>query len=135
MPPTPVRIAVVLPLTGAEALFGQQGLQGARMAAAEINAEGGVLHGRPISLEVHDEGTDLDRAVTLTRAAVDSGVSAVLGPTSSAHRDAMLPICAAARVPCSMPPTTKAAPAPATCSATPPYPTTTYPPWWRRWPR
>lgn len=99
MPPTPVRIAVVLPLTGAEALFGQQGLQGARMAAAEINAEGGVLHGRPISLEVHDEGTDLDRAVTLTRAAVDSGVFAVLGPTSSAHRDAMLPICAAARVP------------------------------------
>ncbi|MDQ1305020.1 MAG: Aliphatic amidase expression-regulating protein [Actinomycetota bacterium] len=99
MTPPPVRIAVVLPLTGAESLFGQQGLQGAQLAAAEINAGGGVLGGRPISLEVHDEGTDLDRAVAFTRAAVDSDVTAVLGPTSSTHRDAMLPICAAARIP------------------------------------
>lgn len=95
----PIRIAVILPLSGAEALFGQQSLQGAHMAATEINAAGGVLGGHPIHLEVHDEATKLDRAVALTRAAVDSGVFAILGPTSSNHRDAMLPICAEAGVP------------------------------------
>lgn len=99
MTPVPIRIAVILPLSGAEALFGQQSLQGAQMAAAEINAAGGVLGGRSLQLEVHDEATDLDRAVALTRAALDSGVFAIMGPTSSNHRDAMLPLCADAGVP------------------------------------
>ncbi len=96
---TPLRIAAVLPLSGPEELFGSQGLQGARMAVAEINAAGGLL-GRPVELDVNDQRTDTDLAVRMTRAAVaDPSVLAVLGPTSSADRDAMLPLCEAARRP------------------------------------
>jgi ABC-type branched-subunit amino acid transport system substrate-binding protein len=96
---TPLRVAAVLPLSGAESLFGTQGLQGARMAVAEINAAGGVL-GRQVELQVHDQATDTERAVRMTREALaDPTVLAVLGPTSSADRDAMLPLCEAARRP------------------------------------
>ena len=99
MPDQPIRVGVVLPLTGAEQLFGSQGLQGARMAVAEMNAGGGVL-GRSVELMVHDEQTDLDTAVRLTeRAITQDGVIAVMGPTSSAHRDAMLTVCEKHRVP------------------------------------
>ena len=90
----PLRIAAVLPLSGPEQLFGSQGLQGARMAVAEINADGGLLDGRHVELDVHDQQTDTGLAVQLTTAALsDPSVLAVLGPTSSADRDAMLPLC------------------------------------------
>lgn len=95
----PIRIAAVLPLSGAEQLFGSQGLQGARMAIAEINAAGGLL-GRPVELLERDQQTDTALAVRLTQDAIrDDGVLAVLGPTSSADRDAMLAVCERHHVP------------------------------------
>ena len=63
MSKSPVKIGIVLPLSGAEELFGGQGLQGAKMAAAEINAAGGVLGGRPFDLIIEDEETKLNLAV------------------------------------------------------------------------
>jgi len=94
MSKSPIKIGIVLPLSGAEELFGSQGLQGAKMAAAEINAAGGVLGGRPFELIIEDEETKLDLAVEKTeKVIVEDKVTAVMGPTSSAHRDAMIEIC------------------------------------------
>ena len=95
-----VRIGVVLPLSGDEELFGSQGLQGAQMAVSEINAAGGVLGGRPLELVIEDEKTDLKTAVEKTEKVIlQDKVTAVMGPTSSAHRDAMIKICTRHRTP------------------------------------
>ncbi len=97
---TPIKIGIVLPLSGAEELFGSQGLQGAKMAVAEINAAGGVLGGRPVELVIEDEQTDLKRAVEKTKKVIfQDRVIAVMGPTSSAHRNAMIEICTKHKTP------------------------------------
>ncbi len=96
----PIKIGLVLPLSGAEELFGSQGLQGAKMAIAEINAEGGVLGGRLFELIVEDERTDLKTAIEKTEKVIlKDGVIAVMGPTSSAHRNAMIEICTRYKTP------------------------------------
>jgi branched-chain amino acid transport system substrate-binding protein/urea transport system substrate-binding protein len=100
MSKSPVKIGIVLPLSGAEELFGSQGLQGVKMAAAEINAAGGVLGGRPFDLIIEDEETKLNLAVEKTEKVIlEDKVIAVMGPTSSAHRDAMIEICTRHRTP------------------------------------
>jgi len=97
---SPIKIGIVLPLSGAEQLFGSQGLQGARMAVAEINAAGGVLGGRPFELVIEDEQTDLKRAVEKTEKVIlQDHVIAVMGPTSSAHRNAMIEVCTKYKTP------------------------------------
>ena len=50
----PIKIGIVLPLSGGLELFGQQGIQGAKLAVAEINAGGGVLGGRQFELIIED---------------------------------------------------------------------------------
>lgn len=100
MDTTPIKIGVVLPLSGAEELFGSQGLQGAKMAVAEINASGGVLGGRPFELIIEDEKTNLNLAVEKTEKVIlRDSVVAVMGPTSSAHRNAMIEICRSHKTP------------------------------------
>ncbi len=97
---SPVKIGIVLPLSGAEELFGSQGLQGAKMAATEINDAGGVLGGRPVELIIEDEKTDLKTAVEKTEKVIlQDRVIAVMGPTSSAHRNAMIEICTRHKTP------------------------------------
>ena len=46
----PIKIGVVLPLSGGFEIYGNLGVRGAKMAVAEINAAGGVLGGRPLEL-------------------------------------------------------------------------------------
>jgi ABC-type branched-subunit amino acid transport system substrate-binding protein len=96
----PIKIGVVLPLSGAEELFGSQGLQGAKMAVEEINAAGGVLGGRSFELIIEDEETNLSLAVEKTEKVIlEDKVVGVLGPTSSAHRDAMVEVCTRHKTP------------------------------------
>ncbi|WP_028583296.1 substrate-binding protein [Desulfogranum mediterraneum] len=85
-----IKIGVVLPLTGDFASFGQLGLQGVKLAAAEINSSGGVLNGRPIELVVQDNESDPNLAVQQTRKLIqEDGVLAIVGPVSSPARQAM----------------------------------------------
>ena len=51
----PIKVGIVLPLSGGLELFGQQGIQGAKLAVAEINAAGGVLGGRKFELIIEDD--------------------------------------------------------------------------------
>ncbi len=88
----PIKIGIVLPLSGGLELFGQQGIQGAKMAVAEINASGGVLGGRQFELIIEDNKTDPKTAVEKTKKLImRDKVHAILGPITSANRDAMTP--------------------------------------------
>jgi ABC-type branched-subunit amino acid transport system substrate-binding protein len=73
-------------------LFGQQGVQGAQMAVAEINAAGGVLGGHKFELIIEDNKTDPKTSAEKTKKLImKDKVDAILGPITSANRNAMLP--------------------------------------------
>jgi branched-chain amino acid transport system substrate-binding protein len=59
-----ITVAVVGPMTGSEASFGQQFKNGAELAITEINASGGLL-GRKLKLEVGDDACDPKQAVSV----------------------------------------------------------------------
>ena len=59
-----ISVAVVGPMTGSEASFGQQFKNGAELAVADINAAGGVL-GKKLKLEVGDDACDPKQAVSV----------------------------------------------------------------------
>src|SRR6516165_9404918 len=52
----PLKIGMVAPLTGIRAESGRYTIQGAKLAAEEVNKAGGVL-GRPIELVIEDDQT------------------------------------------------------------------------------
>src|SRR5438477_6171030 len=59
-----ISVAVVGPMTGSEASFGQQFKNGAELAVAEINAAGGLL-GKKLKLEIGDDACDPKQAVSV----------------------------------------------------------------------
>lgn len=98
-PPEPIRLGVVLPLSGAFETYGQLGLNGAMLAVEQINAAGGVL-GRPLELEVRDNRTRPAEAVRLTRELIQiDDVFALVGPVSSAARRAMQEVATDYQIP------------------------------------
>src|SRR3974390_3035145 len=50
----PIKIGMVIPLTGSIAESGKYGIQGAKLAIEEVNKAGGVL-GRPLELVIEDD--------------------------------------------------------------------------------
>lgn len=78
-----VEIGVGAPLTGPDAAFGEEIRLGAEQAAADINAEGGILN-RRIRLVVADDGSDAKKAETVAKRFADAGVKIVIGHVSSA---------------------------------------------------
>jgi branched-chain amino acid transport system substrate-binding protein/urea transport system substrate-binding protein len=89
----PIKIGVVLPLSGGFEIYGNLGVRGAQMAVAEINAAGGVLGGRQLELVIEDNKTDPKTAVEKAKKLIlKDKVVAVMGPVSSAARDAMTPV-------------------------------------------
>ena len=76
---TAVRIGIIAPLTGPSADFGTSVQQGAQLAAAEINAAGGVL-GRPLELVVKDDRGDPAAGLAAATSLVTEGnVVATIG--------------------------------------------------------
>ena len=95
----PVKIGVVQPFSGGLELFGGQAKLGLDLAAAEINAAGGIM-GRQIELIYEDDKTDPKTAVERTTSLIRrDGVLAVSGPITSNNRDAMMPTLSRAKVP------------------------------------
>jgi len=75
----PVKIGLVIPLTGATAVYGKDGKAAADWAAREINEAGGILGGRQLELIYEDEkGTPQD------------GVAGVQKMINQAHVDAII---------------------------------------------
>jgi branched-chain amino acid transport system substrate-binding protein len=60
----PITVGVPLPLTGAEAKFGQMEKQAYEMAAAEINAKGGV-NGHALAFDIQDSGGKPETAAAI----------------------------------------------------------------------
>jgi branched-chain amino acid transport system substrate-binding protein len=79
----PFKIGVIAPTTGGTALIGQQSVEGARMAAEEINAEGG-LAGRPIEIIAEDEaGQPAVGVAAMNKLLYSDKVNFILGPDTS----------------------------------------------------
>lgn len=73
-----LNVALVGPITGQYAAFGEQMRRGAEMAAKDINAKGGVL-GRQIKLFVGDDACDPKQAVSVANQMANNGVHFVDG--------------------------------------------------------
>lgn len=80
----PVRIGVMLPLTGSAALAGTSILEGMRFAADEANAKGGIK-GRPVQLFIENDEGSTTKGVTAVRKLIESDkVVAISGTYVSA---------------------------------------------------
>ena len=95
-----VKIGILQPLSGGLEALGNQGVQGAKLALEEANEAGGVLGGRRFEIVVADTKTDPKTAVERTNALIRGDeVSAIIGPVTSANRDAMQPTLERFRTP------------------------------------
>jgi len=87
----PIKIGMVVPLTGPIADAGRYGTQGAKLAVEEINTQGGVL-GRPLELIIEDDQTQNPTTVlAFTKLADNKEIVAFLGPTRSTQIQAIAP--------------------------------------------
>jgi branched-chain amino acid transport system substrate-binding protein len=73
-----ITIGVAGPITGANAVFGEQMKRGAEMAVADVNAKGGVL-GKKLTLEIADDACDPKQAVAAANQLVGKKVIFVDG--------------------------------------------------------
>ncbi len=84
-----IKIGAVQPFSGGLELFGKQAQMGLDLAAAEINAAGGIM-GHQVEVLYEDNKTDPKTSVERARKVVQRDeVIAVSGPITSAARDAM----------------------------------------------
>jgi branched-chain amino acid transport system substrate-binding protein len=73
-----IKIGVPVPLSGSSANAGTDIVNGAKLAAAKINAAGGVL-GKQIEIVPEDDACDAQTAVQAAQKLIDAGVAAVAG--------------------------------------------------------
>lgn len=89
----PIKIGVLLQLSGAAGVYGPPSSQAAQLAAAEINAKGGVLNGRKIQVVIADDATDVKTAgEQAQKLLLREKVDGIISTEGSAARDAVLPI-------------------------------------------
>ena len=80
----PVKVGFAADLTGACAALAEDGLNGAKIAAEEINAKGGIL-GRQVALIVRDTQTKPDEGAKVARELItDEKIDVLTGVCSSA---------------------------------------------------
>jgi branched-chain amino acid transport system substrate-binding protein len=100
----PLRLAVVGPMTGPAAADGQHILQGAQLAADEINGSGGIASGpdkgRHLELVKYDDREDVQQSVSIAKQVVDDpGIWAFIGTGFSDAAIATAPTLDRAGVP------------------------------------
>ncbi|MBI5522365.1 MAG: ABC transporter substrate-binding protein [Desulfarculus sp.] len=92
----PIKIGLVLPLTGGSAAYGEMALMGIRLA----QAQGGQALGRPVELVLVDNKSDkVESSNAVNRLIQRDHVVAILGPLSSSEALAAAPVAEAAGVP------------------------------------
>jgi branched-chain amino acid transport system substrate-binding protein len=95
---TPVRIGMVDPLTGVYAAIAQGEVEGARLAADQLNKKGGIL-GRPVELLIEDSANDVGTGVQKTRKLIERDqVSFIIGDVNSGIAIAMTQVTAEKKV-------------------------------------
>ena len=95
-PPDTIKIGVAMPLSGTFMVYGQDLLNGVKLAVAEINKEGFKIKGKPISIEIMavDDRGDPATAKEVAKQLVEAGVVAVIGHFNSGASIAAAPIYA-----------------------------------------
>uniref|UniRef100_A0A831X788 Leucine-binding protein domain-containing protein n=1 Tax=Thermorudis peleae TaxID=1382356 RepID=A0A831X788_9BACT len=94
-----IKIAVVGPMSGDAATYGQDFVRGAQMAAEKINAAGGV-DGKEIVIEQFDDRNDTTETANIAqRIGSDSSILASMGHFTSSTVYAAMPIYKANRLP------------------------------------
>ena len=89
----PIRIGVLVPLTGAGGPYGPAEATVAKSVADEVNGRGGVL-GRPVEIVVEDDATNPEAGVRAARKLIDvDKVVAICGTWASAVTTAVAPLC------------------------------------------
>ncbi|MDI3341007.1 MAG: ABC transporter substrate-binding protein [Sphaerobacter sp.] len=89
---TELKIAVVGPMTGDAAQYGQDFTRGAELAAEKINAAGGVA-GKQISIVTFDDRNDTTEAASVAqKIATDASIVASMGHFTSSTVYAAMPI-------------------------------------------
>lgn len=89
----PIKVGVLIPLTGATSQFGATMGRAAQLAAEEINAAGGVK-GRKIEVILEDDQSNPEAAVRAARKLIDvDKVVAICGTYASSVTSAVAPLC------------------------------------------
>ncbi|MEI8081128.1 MAG: branched-chain amino acid ABC transporter substrate-binding protein [Actinomycetes bacterium] len=85
------RIGLEGPLSGSQSALGKGMLDGAQLAADQINANGGI-QGRKIEIVPIDDAADPQTGVTAANQAIAGGLNGVVGPYNSAVGAQTLPL-------------------------------------------
>jgi len=94
----PIKIGLILPLSGPEASVGQENLGGAQAAVAYVNAHGGIL-GRKVQLLQRDSAASPTQAALAARSLQGAGVAGIVGDILDADVIAEEPIVDSAHIP------------------------------------
>lgn len=99
--PDTMKIGLLGPLSGPFGLRGKDLLDGALLAADDINRSGFRIAGKPVKVEIisMDDKADAEVARMGARSLLDSGVHAVIGPLLTPQAAAVIPMFAAKGVP------------------------------------
>lgn len=96
----PVRIGLIPPITGTQALNGEEELEGGKYAANEINKRPGkVYDDRPLELVIEDATNDNQAAVSALNKLLGENIVAVVVPVLSTQIQAMAPVMKQAGLP------------------------------------
>ena len=95
----PITLAAALAVSGRHSPAGTDVARGYRLAVEILNEKGGV-RGRPVHLEIRDDGSDARRSARLYASFIASDtIDALLGPFSSPITEAVVAVTEAAGVP------------------------------------
>lgn len=97
-PPTPVNIAVVMPLTGPQEHEGRSIIHSVELCFSKVNAQGGI-DGHPLHVVPYDDAGQPSLAVARAKEIVASDAVAVIGHFASATSVPAAPIYKAAHFP------------------------------------
>jgi len=85
------RIGLEAPLSGEQAVLGKGMLKGAELAAAQLNAQSGIL-GRQVEIVPIDDAADPETGVQAAKSAIAAGLDGVVGPYNSGVGIETLPL-------------------------------------------
>jgi branched-chain amino acid transport system substrate-binding protein len=86
-----VRIGLEAPLSGDQSTIGEGMLNGAELAAIQLNADNGI-DGKDVEIVAIDDAADPETGVDAAEAAIDEGLDGVVGPYNSGVGIETLPL-------------------------------------------
>ncbi|MFN3568224.1 MAG: ABC transporter substrate-binding protein [Caldimicrobium sp.] len=95
----PIKIGVILSVTGPGSIIGEPGKNTILLLAEEINKRGGIK-GRPLEVIIEDTKTEETQAVLAAKKLIERDkVVAIIGPSTTGESMAVIPIVTQAKIP------------------------------------